>query len=171
MVHEYRVDEQIYRVKPVYRSDEIAIDLDGEVHSAVLDCTGPGSFTLRTQGRTRSLLMHRDGDRVFVHIDGFDLEICCEKQLDRLHQQALAAHGGHEITAPMPGVVVAVRVEIGQAVETGSAVIVIESMKLQTELGAACAGIVSEVKYAAGESFEKGAVLVRLEPPHKDSGE
>ena len=171
MGYEYRIDAQVHRVKPVYRQDETAFEIGGEVQSAVLEATGPGTYCLRTQGQARCILMHRDGDRVFIHIDGFSLEVCCENRLDQLREQALAAHGGDEITSPMPGIVVAVRVEAGQTVSAGDPVIVIESMKLQTELGTTCAGVVSEVYYAEGESFEKGAVLVRLDVPEKDTGE
>jgi len=168
MGYEFRVGEQVHCVEPVYCQDKIEFKVDGEVHRVDLESLGSGEYRLTSGCQSRSILMHRDGDRVFLHIDGFDLEIDCENRLDRLRKEARAAHHGGEITAPMPGVVVAVRVEVGESVSDGDPLIVIESMKLQTELAATIAGVVSELPFVEGDNFEKGAVLARLEVPEQD---
>jgi biotin carboxyl carrier protein len=64
----------------------------------------------------------------------------------------------------MPGVVVSVAVESGATVERGALLLTIESMKLQTAITASHAARVVEVCVAAGEHFDQGSPLVRLEP-------
>jgi 3-methylcrotonyl-CoA carboxylase alpha subunit len=64
----------------------------------------------------------------------------------------------------MPGVVVSVAVKPGETVEKGQALLVIESMKLETSLCAPRDGVVAEVPFAAGDSFGLKANLVLLAP-------
>ncbi len=70
--------------------------------------------------------------------------------------------GGGTIRAPMPGLVVRVLVEPGQAVEEGTGVVVLEAMKMENELRAAGPGVVRAVRVEAGMAVEKGEVLVEL---------
>ena len=64
----------------------------------------------------------------------------------------------------MPGLVVRVQVEAGQAVAAGTGMVVLEAMKMENELRAATAGTVRSVRVAPGEAVEKGQVLVEFEP-------
>lgn len=72
-------------------------------------------------------------------------------------------HGTAEITAPMPGKVVRVLVEAGQAVEAGAGLVVVEAMKMQNELKAPRAGAVVSIDVAAGDTVEAGALLAVIE--------
>ena len=76
---------------------------------------------------------------------------------------AAARRGPRPVRAPMPGMVVRIEVEPGQAVETGQGVAVIEAMKMENELRAEGAGVVMRVLVQAGQAVEKGAVLVEFE--------
>lgn len=67
------------------------------------------------------------------------------------------------VTAPMPGLILRVEVEPGQAVTAGQAVVVVEAMKMENELRAPADGIVVSVAVVAGETVEKGATLIVLE--------
>jgi biotin carboxyl carrier protein len=69
------------------------------------------------------------------------------------------------VKAPMPGLVVRVQVEPGQAVGAGVGVLVLEAMKMENELRAATAGIVRAVRVRPGEAVEKGQVMVEFDPP------
>jgi biotin carboxyl carrier protein len=67
------------------------------------------------------------------------------------------------LRAPMPGLVVRVLVEPGQAVSGGGGVVVLEAMKMENELKATADGTVKAVRVRPGEPVEKGQVLVELE--------
>ena len=74
----------------------------------------------------------------------------------------LAAHKG-ALRAPMPSLVVEVRVSPGQRVDKGQAVVVLESMKTETVLRAEVAGVVKAVGCVKGEMVEEGRELVDIE--------
>lgn len=69
---------------------------------------------------------------------------------------------GGQVVAPMPGLVVRVEVEEGQAVEAGKGVVVLEAMKMENEISAVAGGKVKAVRVTAGQAVEKGAVLVEI---------
>ena len=71
--------------------------------------------------------------------------------------------GKGALRAPMPSVVVEVKVKVGDKVEPGQAVVVLESMKTETVLRAGAAGIVKAVGCAKGEMVEEGRDLVDIE--------
>ncbi|TRO22117.1 acetyl/propionyl/methylcrotonyl-CoA carboxylase subunit alpha [Ectopseudomonas mendocina] len=73
-----------------------------------------------------------------------------------------AQHGG--LSAPMNGSIVRVLVEPGQTVEAGTALVVLEAMKMEHSIRAPEAGTVKALYCREGEMVSEGAVLVELEP-------
>ncbi len=73
-----------------------------------------------------------------------------------------ATSGG--LSAPMPGVIVDVRVEVGQHVEVGQTLIVMEAMKMEHIIVAPSAGTVSDVLVATSQQVNSGAALLTIEP-------
>jgi len=67
------------------------------------------------------------------------------------------------LKAPMPSLVVELKVKVGDRVEKGQAVVVLESMKTETSLRASFAGVVKAVGCRAGEMVEEGRELVDIE--------
>lgn len=74
-----------------------------------------------------------------------------------------AAAGAHELRAPMPGKVVRVLVEQGQAVEAGDGLVVMEAMKMENELSARAGGRVGALRVEEGQTVNQGDVLVTIE--------
>jgi acetyl-CoA/propionyl-CoA carboxylase biotin carboxyl carrier protein len=69
-----------------------------------------------------------------------------------------AANGNVEV--PMQGTIVKVLVEVGQAVEAGQAVVVLEAMKMENQIATETSGTVKEIKVAAGDTVGAGDVVV-----------
>jgi len=81
---------------------------------------------------------------------------------DPLAVDADAGPGAGVIAAPMPGLVKAILVAPGQAVDRGARLAVLEAMKMEHTLTAGCDGTVAEVLAAPGDQVEAGAALIRL---------
>jgi methylmalonyl-CoA carboxyltransferase 1.3S subunit len=77
------------------------------------------------------------------------------------HVQAVGP-SANGIQAPLSGTVARVLVEEGQAIEAGDVVVVLEAMKMETEITAPRSGTVSQVLVSAGSVVTGGQVLVEL---------
>jgi pyruvate carboxylase subunit B len=99
-------------------------------------------------------------------IDGhrYDVEALDERTraIRDLSSQSARASGPAPLVAPMPGLIVRVNVQAGDAVQPGVPMVVMEAMKMENELRAHSAGVVSAVRVQPGAAVEKGAVLVEL---------
>ena len=71
-----------------------------------------------------------------------------------------AAAGSGQVTVPMQGTIVKVLVAVGDTVEVGQAVCVLEAMKMENNITAETGGTVSEVKVAPGDAVGAGDVVV-----------
>ncbi len=69
---------------------------------------------------------------------------------------------GDRALAPMPGRIVLIKAQVGDTVEQGQELLVMEAMKMELSLKAPCAGVVKEVRVAAGDFVEADAALVLL---------
>jgi acetyl-CoA/propionyl-CoA carboxylase biotin carboxyl carrier protein len=74
-----------------------------------------------------------------------------------------AGAGSGSIEAPMQGTIVKVLVEVGQAVESGTGIVVLEAMKMENQINADKAGTVKEIRVAAGDTVGGGDVLAIIE--------
>jgi biotin carboxyl carrier protein len=63
----------------------------------------------------------------------------------------------------MPGKVVRIIADVGQAVEKGSGVIVVEAMKMQNEMKSPIDGVIKEIRVSEGSTVNAGEVLVVIE--------
>ena len=79
----------------------------------------------------------------------------------RAHEFAASAASG-DLSSPLPGVVVAVPVAVGQKVEAGEALMVIEAMKMEHAINAPYAGTVAAIHFARGERVPEGSALLEL---------
>jgi acetyl-CoA carboxylase biotin carboxyl carrier protein len=68
-----------------------------------------------------------------------------------------------EITAPMGGKIINVKVKVGDRIKEDDEVIILEAMKMELPVVATSAGVVKEVRCRKGDAVEADAVLVVLE--------
>lgn len=75
---------------------------------------------------------------------------------------APAAGAGKPVKSPLPGVIVAVKVKVGDTVKNGQVVAVLEAMKMENEIQAEFDGVVTSVNVSQGDSILEGAPIVTI---------
>jgi len=77
-------------------------------------------------------------------------------------QAAATATAGNALKAPLPGTITSINVKVGDAVNVGDVVVVLEAMKMQNNIESEYAGTVTAINVAAGDSVMEGAVLLTI---------
>ncbi|MBQ6531003.1 MAG: acetyl-CoA carboxylase biotin carboxyl carrier protein subunit [Clostridia bacterium] len=70
--------------------------------------------------------------------------------------------GAKQVTAPMPGTIVSVKVNVGDTVKADTLVAVLEAMKMENEIFAGVEGTVAGISVSAGDSVNSGDVIVSV---------
>ncbi|MFC5695131.1 acetyl/propionyl/methylcrotonyl-CoA carboxylase subunit alpha [Pseudomonas sp. GCM10022186] len=116
--------------------------------------------TLEQDGLRRQHLAIRRGETLYLEWDG---ELRSVGRVDPIEEveASHAHHGG--LTAPMNGSIVRILVEAGQQVEAGTALVVLEAMKMEHSIRAPHDGVVKALYCGEGELVNEGTALVELE--------
>lgn len=69
---------------------------------------------------------------------------------------------GEVVTAPLPGVILDIKVKVGDVVKAGQTVAVLEAMKMENEIEATASGTVTAVNAGKGDSVLEGAAIITI---------
>ncbi len=158
------VDEREFTVEIL---DERHVIVDGVAYTVNFESvSGQPVFSLLVDGKSYE---------AYVYADDGDWEVLLRGTLypatvvDEREQRLRAAFGSGPaqsgefyLKAPMPGLVVDVPVEDGQAVEEGDVLLILESMKMQNELKAPRDGTVARIRVEIGDSVERRQTLLSV---------
>jgi biotin carboxyl carrier protein len=146
------------------------VRVNGVVERAELRPVPGTPLRLLSRGhRSWSIPMENIGPGMWVVLEAgerHDVEVVDERtaHIRSLAGDPAARIGPKPLKAPMPGLVVRVAVEPGQAVAAGTSLVVLEAMKMENDLKAPAPGIVEKVSVLPGQTVEKGALLVSFRP-------
>lgn len=158
---QYHVDGELVEVEVSREDGRWRLAVEGRALEVEAVAGGHGEWHLTTDGRRR---------RLVVAADGADRQVFCEGRVRRLAlhdpdaEDETGAAGGPSVTADMPGKIVRVLVAEGDAVEVGQPLVIMESMKMETDLTAAVAGKVARIAVAAEQVVGQGDLLVEIDP-------
>lgn len=146
-----------------------AITLNGQPFAWDFAALGEGRYHVLHKGKSYNaeLVTADYPTKTFVlKINGQRIELQAKDRLDqlldRLGLSNPAAAKVNELKAPMPGLIVAIRVQPGQAVQKGDPLLVLEAMKMENILKAPADGVVSGIKVELRTNVTKGQVLVQF---------
>ena len=165
--HRFLVDgrEHSVVVDEVDGRTTVAVDDDAAVEVDATTSGLPGLFSLLVDGMPCNAFVSRRRGGFEVTVGGrrFTVEPAAGSTRRRGPVGGLEDPPG-KVSAPLAGVVVEVHVRVGDEIEVGQALLVIEAMKMQNELQAPLAGTVTAVHFGAGDRVEKGEVVVEYDP-------
>jgi biotin carboxyl carrier protein len=121
---------------------------------------GAQSYSVLIGGRSYSVVSANGAIR--VNGRAFSIELFDPRER-RGHGPGGTGEGRQDIVTPMPGKIVRVLVAVGDAVDAGQGLVVVEAMKMQNEMKSPKAGKVVEVKTKPDATVAAGEVLVVIE--------
>ena len=146
-----------------------SLRFDGQAFAWDVAALGEGRFHVlyRNKSYNAELIAADYATKTFVlKINGQRLELQAKDRfdqlLDRMGLSSTTAAKINELKAPMPGLILDIRVQPGQAVQKGDSLLVLEAMKMENILKAPADGVVSSIKVEPRANVTKGQVLLQF---------
>ncbi len=132
--------------------------------------TGPDSFHIlhnHTAYQAEVLRQDLQEKKFLIRINGSKYEVELSDSLDQLVRSlglyAQTATFEKEVKAPMPGLVLEVKVREGDAVEKGQPLLILEAMKMENVIKAPADGQVKKVHIKKGQAVEKNQTMIDMD--------
>ena len=147
-------------------SDQWKFSLDGkELDASVLE-VAPNTFSVLLNGESHQIRVAPRADGTLILYSGFG-EYPAEVNDPRVwrgrRHGTLEAEGRQQITAPMPGKVIRLLVNEGDAVQAGQGLLVVEAMKMQNEIRSPKNGKVEKLLAKENQAVNAGDILAWVE--------
>ncbi len=156
--------------------DDNSVVVDNERHSYSFERLADGTFMFFLDGRGFSIVDLRSmgmnegeigesGEILLVDGHEFSLTVDDEQSLllKSLLQSQAPSSASVTIRAPMPGLVTKIEVSVGQQVNTGDGLLILEAMKMENEVRCPEKGTVKEIHVGPQTPVEKGSPLITIE--------
>ena len=147
--------------------DEKHVSVDGKVYEVDFESvSGQPVYSLIVDGKSHESYVAPGDHDWQVLIRGRLYPVTVEDEREKRLRSAagggVAETGEFHLRAPMPGLIVAILVEEGQAIKKGQVLLILESMKMQNELKASRDGIIGRVRVKPGETVEQKQTLLSV---------
>lgn len=164
MKYEVEIDGHKMSLDLGGQQDECDVKVDGRTYNARVARPQPGAYLMFVGERVyEARVVAAETGRLAVKLGGrlFHARVIDPKHRPPATEQS--AEGRQQLSAPMPGKVVRVILSPGDEVAAGQGVLVVEAMKMQSEIKSPKAGRVLEVRVAEGDTVNAGQVLAIVE--------
>jgi len=143
--------------------DNVALSLDIEkikdkVYHVIKDYKGFSVEIAAIDTEKKEVQMRVNGKAVTIQIkDDMDL------LLEKMGMSAASLNKVADIKSPMPGLVLELKVGVGDSVEKGTPLLILEAMKMENIIKSSGEGIVKAINIKQGQAVEKNEVLLEME--------
>jgi len=132
--------------KVIQNDEELTVNIDGENFRIRIE-EKDGQFKIRSNGKSTIISVTSKADEILSKIGISDWSKTEESDLK----------------APMPGKILDVLISVGEQVEKGQSLVVLEAMKMENMLKSPKDGIIAEIKTLKADTVEKNQILITFE--------
>jgi len=168
------LDGTTYPVTVNAEEETYTVNLNGNERVIDVRRSASGALSLLVDNRSVEAwaVKTSSGYRVSVLGGAFQVEVEDALRASiRKMKEAADGSGEELIKAPMPGMVVELKVAVGDTVEPGEPVIVVEAMKMRNEFGPKSGGRIDKIMVEPGQSVERGTELLLVVSDDEGEGE
>lgn len=168
-MYQVTIQNQQFEVTPNQQPGILGV-VNGKITNGDLKKTGPDSYHLLAEGHSyRIEILEQDlmAKTLRLRINGQTVNISAKSEfdlmLDKLGLSSALTAAVNDLKAPMPGMVLSIKVEPGAAVSKGDPLLVLEAMKMENILKSPIDGVVKKIAVQQGVAVEKNTVLIVFE--------
>ena len=166
MKYSLKIGKEILNFNLAESGEIFNIEFNEKKYNAELIKIDSNLYSMILDGQTCTVAIKKEGKliEIFYKGDLFSFEIPSARDKSSLEN----ASGVDKISAPMPGRVVKVLKKVGDIIKEGEGLIVVEAMKMESELKSSIDGKVSEISVKDGDTVDLGAHLITVENDEKE---
>ncbi len=150
-------------VQSILEADKSTLRVRIGERSYDLHRLGEHLYTTLVNGTRRQIAVVKHQDTYYIDVDSVLLEV--REASDEAYAGGAGEHGGakDKIYAPMPGKIVKILVQVGDAVETQQPLVIVEAMKMENQVNAQADGRVKAVHYSPGDQVDTESPIIELD--------
>jgi glutaconyl-CoA/methylmalonyl-CoA decarboxylase subunit gamma len=154
--------------KEVSLLNDSTINIGGKNLHFELKSLDNSTFLLGIENKIYEVtIQESDNDKYSIIINGnlFDVEIlsALQERAKKLLEEKRSVNHEFEVKAPMPGMILKIKKQLGEVVTSGEPVIILEAMKMENELRSPVTGTLKELFVSEGSPVEKGIKLFSIQ--------
>ncbi|UCD94440.1 MAG: hypothetical protein JSU69_11875 [Candidatus Zixiibacteriota bacterium] len=161
------IDDREFDINLTRRDGGFIVENNNSTYKVSVDQLSDKKFLFKIDDSSSEVDIARNGSLLEIFLEGKEMNVRVEPfNLAELRKRAGAAiygQGDKIIKAPMPGLVLASEVKMGERIVKGKTLIIIEAMKMENTIKAPHDAVIKEVFVTAGQAVDKGEKLVELE--------
>jgi biotin carboxyl carrier protein len=144
------------------------IVINGKSHHYELIVLNNSTFRLRIDQKIYDIApLKIDSNRFSISLEGYTFETVAmttlQERASKVIEQTGAIHKLREIKAPMPGMILKIKKKVGEQIEPGESIIILEAMKMENDIKSSSSGIIKNIYVSESSAVEKGAKLFSIE--------
>lgn len=164
-MYKANVSDKIFEIN----EQEESITVNGSAFQWDIHKVGEGYFHVLHENKSyRAEIVHTDvaAKTITFKINGrhysVELKDKFDLLLEKMGMNQKAAHKVNSIKAPMPGLIIDLKINAGDVVKEGDPLLILEAMKMENIIKSPGDGMIKKVNVKKGENVEKGQVLVEF---------
>jgi biotin carboxyl carrier protein len=149
--------------------DENQLNFNQEKINYELIYLSANNYLLKIDNRQFELVAQKENSDFFnVLVDGYHYDVTVrtalqEKAFKLLESSTVKQRHHTDVKAPMPGLILKIKKNVGDKVEQGESIIILEAMKMENDLKAPASGKIEKMFVTEGSAVEKGFDLFSIE--------
>ncbi len=159
MTYTFKIKDQVFSVEIEQEKDQTIVKINEKDIPVEFEKIDNNLYSIILNGKSLTIGVLKNGNSIQVFMDGdlFEIEAISERD-QRKSSQVLS--GVQEIISPMPSRVVKILKEIGDQVAADEGIVVVEAMKMESELKSPIEGKVTDILVNEGDAVEAGNTLL-----------
>ena len=158
-----KIDGEKLDVEIIRSDGHVTATVDGREYTLDVSQPEPNIYKFRSDGKLTEVFVSPGSSKITAGGHEFEVNLIDPKRLRGSGVESDAAEGIAEIKTAMSGKVVRILVTVGDDVQKGDGVLVIEAMKMQNEIKSPKDGVVREIRVAEDGTVSAGDVLIVVE--------
>jgi biotin carboxyl carrier protein len=145
------------------------LDIDGKNFNYELLDLNCNSFLLKLNDSFYEIsCSESDGENLSLVINGINFDTIVrsslqEKAIRLIEEASTSVHHKTEVKAPMPGMILNIKKSVGDNINQGESVVILEAMKMENDIKSPTSGVIKSVQVSEGAAVEKGMILFSIE--------